>query len=352
MYLRLAETTSIPTAGTDGRSIVYNKEFIDKLDDAELQFLMAHEVMHVVFKHVNVKERRGARDPLVWNFATDYVINGMLKESKFKVLDSALLDDKFKGMNSEQVYDNLINDEEFMKKLDQMCTLDDHGVMEEAEEPGSIEKREWLNRVTQATQRAKMAGKLPSGIAEMVDNVLSPKIDFYSLLEQTIKACIKDDHTIVPPNKRMLAHDIYLFGYTGSQIRLAVLIDSSGSVGTRELQYFVGALNDIMGMFRSFEIDVIAFSHEVHSHKKFVTGDSLPKEGYGFEDRGGTQVSTAFNWLKDNMKDELDGIIVCSDGDFFSDLETIAQPDCDVIWVLTRTTDRPRFGKVIPLEAI
>ena len=70
-----------PTAATDGLHLFYSREFISPLTSEELDFLIAHEVMHCVYDHM---ERREGRDPQVWNMATDYVINGQLVREGLK----------------------------------------------------------------------------------------------------------------------------------------------------------------------------------------------------------------------------------------------------------------------------
>ncbi len=78
MYLKLVDATDsgwCPTAAVDGRNIYYNRDFLCDLADEEIQFVLAHEVMHVVFDHLG---RRSHRDPQWWNMASDYVINGLL----------------------------------------------------------------------------------------------------------------------------------------------------------------------------------------------------------------------------------------------------------------------------------
>ena len=60
------------TAATDGRKFYYNTEFIKSLPDRQVEFLVGHEVLHVVYDHFG---RRGERDPQLWNIASDYCVN-------------------------------------------------------------------------------------------------------------------------------------------------------------------------------------------------------------------------------------------------------------------------------------
>ena len=71
--LRLEDASDyIPTAATDGRRFLYNVEFVQSLSDPELDFLVGHEVLHVVYDHM---EARGERDKMVYNAAADFNIN-------------------------------------------------------------------------------------------------------------------------------------------------------------------------------------------------------------------------------------------------------------------------------------
>ena len=68
--------SSIPTACTNGKRVLFNPWFCDDLTDEELKFLVAHECLHPMLEH---NYRRGERDPRKWNQAADYVINKLLK---------------------------------------------------------------------------------------------------------------------------------------------------------------------------------------------------------------------------------------------------------------------------------
>ena len=67
------------TAATDGRNFYYNSRFIDLLKPKEVEFLFGHEVLHCVYDHFG---RRGDRDPMLFNVANDYAVNGDLKKHR------------------------------------------------------------------------------------------------------------------------------------------------------------------------------------------------------------------------------------------------------------------------------
>ena len=103
LRLKLEETEAVKTAATDGVSLLFNPHFIAQLSRRELVFLVAHEIAHVVLKHML---RRGARDHKRWNKACDYAINIMLDDSNYfgDFPQDGLLDARYRGMSSEAIY--------------------------------------------------------------------------------------------------------------------------------------------------------------------------------------------------------------------------------------------------------
>lgn len=114
MMLVVEFTTKFSTMATDGRRLLVNPKYAMEVSAEEIRFLWAHEVLHCALKH---HVRRGSRDVRMWNVACDYVINLILQQSGFFVPDGFLLDKRFDGMGSEEVYDRLAKKEQ--KKRDQ-----------------------------------------------------------------------------------------------------------------------------------------------------------------------------------------------------------------------------------------
>lgn len=72
MHMKFALDENCGTAATDGVRMYFCPEFLDELDDRELDFVMTHEVMHCVLRHCLRKEDR---DHGVFNVACDIVVN-------------------------------------------------------------------------------------------------------------------------------------------------------------------------------------------------------------------------------------------------------------------------------------
>ena len=65
----------IPTAAVDGRNLYFNTQFFNAMDNKEIEFVIAHEILHMVFDHLT---RREDRNPYLYNVACDYIVNNML----------------------------------------------------------------------------------------------------------------------------------------------------------------------------------------------------------------------------------------------------------------------------------
>ena len=104
--------TDIPTMATNGKQHFYNPTFIAELSQEELLAVQAHESEHDARRH---HTRRGGRDPVKWNIATDYGINIDLVDAGFKLPKDALIDPKYRGMSAEDIYRSREIDEELEK---------------------------------------------------------------------------------------------------------------------------------------------------------------------------------------------------------------------------------------------
>ncbi len=95
------------TAATDGRHLYYNYSFFEKLTTKQVEFVVAHEILHNVFDHMSRKENR---DAMVFNIAADYCVNGQLIRDKIGEVppDIKIFHDPVHyNKSAEQVYDEI-----------------------------------------------------------------------------------------------------------------------------------------------------------------------------------------------------------------------------------------------------
>lgn len=85
MHMTYSINEECMTAATDGYRIMFNPQFLDSLNDNELDFVMMHEILHVVLQHCF---RAGDRDADIFNIACDIVVNSNILLSEKMDLNS------------------------------------------------------------------------------------------------------------------------------------------------------------------------------------------------------------------------------------------------------------------------
>lgn len=100
---------NIPTAGTDGKVVHYNPEFLEKLSIDEQTFIFAHEICHIAFNHILRSE---GKDPAIWNTATDTVINAFLKRDGLKMVEGGVDMADAINYDAEQLYEKLLQEKQ------------------------------------------------------------------------------------------------------------------------------------------------------------------------------------------------------------------------------------------------
>ncbi|SVB67830.1 uncharacterized protein METZ01_LOCUS220684, partial [marine metagenome] len=115
-----------PTAAVDGRNLYYNTQFFHAMSNKEIEFVIAHEILHCVFDHFT---RREDRDAMIHNIASDYIVNNLLVRDNIgempKLID-CYQDFKYNDWTSEAVYDDIFKnlDEKELEQLGEL--LDEH----------------------------------------------------------------------------------------------------------------------------------------------------------------------------------------------------------------------------------
>lgn len=74
MFCQISQvaTLNLPTAATDGRRYYWNPRFILSKSMLGLRMICSHEAWHTIYMH---PDRRGGRNPKLWNIAVDYLVN-------------------------------------------------------------------------------------------------------------------------------------------------------------------------------------------------------------------------------------------------------------------------------------
>jgi predicted metal-dependent peptidase len=350
------------TAATDGLKFYYNSRFIMMLKPKEVEFLVGHEVLHVVYDHMG---RRNNRDPEIWNIADDYAVNADLKRHKvgeFIKTVPCLYEQKYDGKAAEEIYDDLMKNVQKISiedLIDQM--IDDHmdGDGEgDSEGNGDSEGKgkrptmspEERERVRQEVKQAIInaassaeAGSLPLGVERLIKQHTNPIMPWRELIQTNLTSAIRTDYSWMRPSRRGWHMDAIMPGMNpGEEIDVVVAIDMSGSISNKQAQQFLGEIGGMMNSFDGYKVHVFCFDTETYNPKDFSSENMDLIDEYEPMGGGGTDFDCIFTYLKDigNVPKRLivftDGYPCGSWGD--SDY-------CDTTWVIHGDKNpNPPFG--------
>ena len=318
-----------PTAAVDGRNLYFNTQFFNAMGNKEIEFVIAHEILHCVFDHLL---RREDREPRIYNISADYKVNNLLVRDRIgekpKIVD-CFQDFKYESWTSEEIYDDLYeqakkNGEEFLKQLGEM--LDEHLDMDGEDDNGgdngestdsngnsvSTKKpkfsKEEINKIRdeikegmiQAAQSAG-AGNTPGEITRMIKEFTEPKMNWREILRQQIQSTIRNDFTFSRPSRKGWHTNAVLPGMNFDEtIDLCVSIDMSGSIGNDQAADFLGEVQGIMDEYKDYNIKLWCFDTKVYNEQDFSAGGGERLEDYEVVGGGGTDFMVNWQYMKDN----------------------------------------------------
>lgn len=96
---------AVGTAGTDGKNIYYNPNFIESITDDQQTFIFAHEICHIAFEHIFRSE---GKDKDLWNIATDSVVNAFLKQDGLPIVEGVVDIPEAINYDAEEMYKKLL----------------------------------------------------------------------------------------------------------------------------------------------------------------------------------------------------------------------------------------------------
>lgn len=321
----------LPTAAVDGRNLYFNTQFFNAMSNKEIEFVIAHEILHCVFDHLG---RRLDRNPMIYNIAADYIVNNLLVRDRIgekpKIVD-CFQDFKYDGWTSEEVYDDIYetakkNGEEYLKQLGEM--LDEHleGLGdEEGEGDGDAGEEQDKNGNNVSKKKPKYskeemrkikdeikegmlsaaqaagAGNTPAEIQRMIKELTEPKMNWREILRQQIQSTIKSDYTYMRPNRKGWHTGAILPGMNFDEtIDICIGLDMSGSIGDSQAQDFLSEVKGIMDEYKDYNIKIWCFDTKVYNEQDFSADGGDDLTDYEIMGGGGTDFDVNWTYMKDN----------------------------------------------------
>lgn len=257
-------------SATDARHIYYNAAWIDALQLPQVQFVLGHEALHCALRHF---ARRGHRVLQRWDLACDFAINPLLVSEGFLPPLEALTPDLYPNLCAEEIYPH-IDETSDQQTMDQHLAdaqgegsggqpppeHTGHGSSAKADPkagagagrplPLSSQEREqlaqqWQKHLASALQHAQEAGQQGNALLQLMRRELGSRADWRSLLAGYLHQIGREDSSWARPARRET--DFMLPARHQHYARLAVAIDSSGSISAADLDLFLVEINAIKG---------------------------------------------------------------------------------------------------------
>lgn len=346
-----------PTAYTNGRDVTYGREFLESLSEPELRGVILHENKHKMYRHIATWHHLWKQNQRKANQACDYVINlEIADEGKqtngFVALPSCgLYDEKFRGMDSQQVF-HLLDDDDGQGGGQGGEGIDEHG-WEDGQSLTDEEKKELAQEIDNAIrQGAILAGKVNGNVNRSFTDLMSAKVDWREALREFISSVSqgKDDSTWRKPSRRWLQHDVYMPSTISESMgSILIAVDTSGSIDDHAVNKFLSEVVAIMNNVNPENVHLLYWDHHVAGHEVYGVGDgdklmgsTKPKGG------GGTSPSCITAYMKaNNIKPEC--AVVLTDGYVCNDWG--GTWNCPVLWAIVgHCKDVPSVGSAIYVD--
>lgn len=336
---------NIPTACTDGRNKKYGRQFIDSLAVEELAGIVLHEAVHILLRHIPRHRDLMKEDARLTNIAMDFADNDFIRSlpsygTTFKLPEGHLYDAKYKGWTVRQIYNDLKQEQESGGSgNDHMETLDEHDLtMWDKLDEG--QKAELDKRVTQAIQEASiLSGINNSDTPRQITELLEPEINWRDQLTDFMNSTMRgaDDKSFRKFNRKRLIDDLYMPTDIAERVGdVVVAIDTSGSIGDRQVAEFAGFLSTLCDQVNPDSVTVLWWDTQVHGQQVFTDKYDNVREMLKPMGGGGTQVSCVAQYINDKRL-SADCIIVFTDG--YVEDKINWNVNVPTLWLVTQKTD-------------
>lgn len=403
MYLKFVAVSDMKKISTNGRCIYFSPNFIEKLYDYELDYILCHQVMHIIWGHIwRTHDLAGE----AFHYTSDVFVNTMLfqcgfddeKYPHFGNLDIrepmevsnpvklsyeelilpygfSLFDEKTKSRyfpDTDDYWDsndngslgelilNLPKSESIVRGSYEGSGGSDYKEGEDGEPDNNALKQAWRDLASSLAKNLKTtddsskgAGGMPEFMKRLVKQTKDADLDWRKILNDFLQERICD-YSFSPPDRRFSETDFFLPDFNEKEYvskDVLFMVDTSGSINDKELS---SVYSEIKGAIEQFDGKLSGklgfFDWDVKEPQPFENVDDLTRIiPYG---GGGTDFTVIFEYIKENYSNELPACVVIftdGDGPYPDEEDTMSLP---VLWIVNNNRHIPPFGKVIRILTV
>jgi len=294
--------------------LLINPEYWKELSSSQQIGILHHETLHVAFGHLQVMSRFPNRE--LANIAMDLEINQYIPKTQLHEAWLHLDQEPFKDLQlapkkgSKFYYDaieeEMKNNKEFKQKMQGMMGNNgtDHSTWKDYEDMTSQQKKMFDNqqdhniKETYKDSGEKSMGNLPGGLARRLEKLFEKKPEVFNWKQWFRKFMgtiidVQRKKTYKRPSKR---YPDMPGLKTKKRIKLFVSVDTSGSMGNKEI---ADVFEQIDYIYKAgAEIYVVTWDTEIHD--KFMYAGKPPEAVHG---GGGSNIGIAIKEYDKNRKE-------------------------------------------------
>ncbi len=358
LHARIEIREDLPTAATDGRSIFVNPGFFDPLTLPQRDGLLLHEVLHAALHHV---QRRASRDPRLWNIAADIVVNGIILDTGlYSLPEGGVIDASLQIYAVEEVYELLLKRADTQQITVQMVDLLDEspndgqpsqGAGSEAAQkpkPGDAKQAtegkspDWQAILEKAKiiTRSSNIGSMPDSIKRELAALGRSTIDWRSYLWRFM---IQTPTDFGSWDRRFIGDGLYLETLLTDNVRVALCVDTSGSIDTPALTAITSEVRAILQSYPHLSCDLYYADSDLHGPYPLRPDSPLPEPIGG----GGTDFKPFFARLNQEQHEGPALAVYLTDG--WGDFPKV-DPGIATLWAVLpggRELDDFPFGEAL-----
>lgn len=341
MFARLEARPGLGSAATDGRTIFYDPAFFAALGAGGIEAVLMHEVLHCALRHPG---RKGHRDPIIWNYAADIVVNGMIVEhGQYALPTGAIRYPELERFAVEEVYELLLSRG---ARPPEGLPLDLLSPQMKAAEEKAYWPAALRNARLIATSLGGMrsSGDIPGGLDREATASAATQLDWRSLMWRFLVRTPTDFEGF---DRRFIGEGLYLDAMEGEGLDVSVAVDTSGSVGEMEMSLFLGEVAGVLGAYPHVRCQLYYADADLYGPYELTRG-ARPPVGKG---GGGTSFRLFFEAIARLPPRSAEmPCVYLTDG--FGDFPERA-PRHPVLWVVTLGGLEDKhfpFGEVVRLR--
>lgn len=346
------------TACTDMKKIVFDPDFVERLSDDELEFVMTHELMHCVLKHCI---RGQGKIDYIYNVACDIVVNSIILEAmgaSEMLIDGCPLmhlapnGKEGREYTAEQVYQMLMQKGEDGSGSPQDGAFSDNHDEWKNLPRDSVTEQIWNQNIVKAATACRIGTDgLSAGLQRIVDGaVRSRKLDWRQVLRDYF-TFNNYDYTFMRPDRRYsgnISIPSYQKCLEGSLSGLWFVVDVSASIDDKIFSEAMFEIKDAIDQVGGINGNLSFFDVRISKPVPFESAEDIDK--VKASGGGGTSFDVIFKELPRFFENELPKVIIILTDGYASFPDEKNALGVDVIWLIVGSDVTPPWGKTVRID--